>query len=178
MSTSWAHYCQRHHDEIMLGMWMIILLAGVYVVGQLAREQDGLPKMIRKAKPAELDLVKQLQRAVFVPSECVPIDDREWWIAYENGEPVGFAGLRVMDDFGFLCLSGVLPDHRGKGIQRQLIRAREHYCRRKGLTAVITYTVMANPASSNNLIRTGYRLYEPDFAWKGRWVLYWRKELA
>ncbi len=74
--------------------------------------------------------------------------------------------------------AGVAPYARGRGLQRQLIRARERWCRGHGIRLGITYTVPNNCPSSNNLIRCGWRLYTPAHAWGGRDSLYWRREFA
>jgi len=35
-----------------------------------------------------------------------------------------------------------------------------------------------NPASANNFIRAGYRLYRPEYPWAYSNTLYWRKMIA
>ena len=117
-------------------------------------------------------------------SECFPSDDpypiegAYWWIAEEDGQPVAFAGLKLLDEgFGFLCRAGVLPAGRGRGLQRRLIRARMSYARRIGIRSLCTYTVPDNPVSSNNLIRCGFQLYRPPALWAGGECLYWWKDL-
>jgi len=125
----------------------------------------------------ELAAVERLQAAVFTPSDRVPVTGRVWWLGWDGSKPVAFAGLRLVEDAAFLCLSGVLRTHRGRGLQVHLIQTRERFARRTGATACITYTVPDNPASGNSLIRAGFRLYEPQFAWCGRGVLYWQKTM-
>ena len=54
------------------------------------------------------------------------------------------------------------------------MRARKWY----GATKMISYTSADNHASANNLIRSGYLLYEPENAWAGPEFLYWYKPLV
>lgn len=107
-----------------------------------------------------------------------------WWIAYSNREPAAFAALAeayATPNLGYLKRAGVLPEHRGKGLQLRLIRVREAYARKLGCTGMITDTTN-NPASANTLIKAGYRLYQPANPWAftcdmGQHSLYWEKNL-
>jgi GNAT superfamily N-acetyltransferase len=108
-----------------------------------------------------------------------------WWLvwptAYQEGA-VAFAGMRPSlqwDDRGYLCRVGVLPWHRGHGLQRRLLRVREAKARRLGWTSVHTDTT-DNIPSSNSLIKAGYTLFRPALRWgpHAHGTLYWRKALG
>jgi GNAT superfamily N-acetyltransferase len=112
-----------------------------------------------------------------------PVDEHEdyttgwWWLVYDNGEPVAFAGMRhavTETDAVYLSRCGVLTGHRGHGLQRRLLAVRLRLAKSLGFLAVIT-TTFDNPASSNNLIRAGFRLYTPDVPWGSLGTNYWRK---
>lgn len=105
--------------------------------------------------------------------------DGHWWIAYHGSEPVAFAGLQKARsaDSGYLVRSGVLPAHRGHGLQVRLLRAREKQARKNGWRFTLTDTTNNIP-SSNSLIRAGYRLFEPKYPWAFPNSLYWEKELT
>ena len=134
---------------------------------------------VRRATAADQDSVQDLQSRIFTESDRVPVSSCHWWIAEDGVKPVGFAGLRdIGDNIGFLCLSGVLPGARGNGLQRRMIHARTRWAKVSGFSTVITYTLVSNPASSNSLIGAGFRLYDPEIAWLGRTLLYWKKELT
>jgi GNAT superfamily N-acetyltransferase len=106
-----------------------------------------------------------------------PFCHGHWWLAYYDDVPMAFAGLqRHGEDSGYLKRCGVLPGHRGNGLQRKLIRAREAYARRLGYTHLVSDTTNAI-ASANNLIKAGYRLFIPREPWGPKGALYWRKEL-
>jgi GNAT superfamily N-acetyltransferase len=117
----------------------------------------------------------------------LPYDDHEpydqgwWWIAFdESGEPVGFAGMRpatTAQNSVYFSRCGVLSGHRGQGLQKRLLRARAAYARSLGMSAVIT-TTFENPPSANNLIRAGFRQYQPEAPWGQPGTCYWRLTLA
>jgi GNAT superfamily N-acetyltransferase len=103
-----------------------------------------------------------------------------WWLVWKGVEPVAFAGLRLAastPSTGYLHRSGVLPKHRGHRLQVRLIRIREAMARSLGLKRMVSDTT-GNIASSNSLIRAGYRLFEPVGKWAfGDDSLYWEKAL-
>lgn len=109
-----------------------------------------------------------------------PYDVRNghWWIAYDGELPVGYAGVVQSVrwvDAGYLCRAGVIRSHRGNGLQKRLIRVREKRARMLGWNWLITDTAAWNVASSNSLIRCGYRLFKPSHPWGVEGALYWRK---
>lgn len=126
---------------------------------------------------AELD---RLDRVCLAGDDPYPkrADGCEWWIAEAGQGPLAFAGLRWIDDGGyvFLCRAGVLPGHRGQGLHRRLVRARVNRARVLGAKSVITYTVPSNADSSRTLVRQGFVPYTPQDPWVGN-VCYWRRDL-
>jgi len=136
------------------------------------REVDGDDEEIAET----LDLLHDL---CFMDASLRPkYDYGFWWLAYCGNEPVGFAGITpstIGPGVGYLKRAGVLPAHRGHGLQRRLLRVRERRARELGWRSVITDTT-DNVPSSNNLIKAGYRLFEPH-PWAFKHSLYWRKEL-
>lgn len=114
--------------------------------------------------------------------ECLPGDlpldpfEGEWFGLWQGKELIGFASLTPeADGVGYLSRAGVKPSFRGKGGQRMLIKVREKRARELGLTW-LTSDTYNNPASANNLIACGFRMYHPSFPTDG--VCYWRKCLA
>jgi GNAT superfamily N-acetyltransferase len=118
--------------------------------------------------------------------KCLPFDTPSdtncgyWWMAYDSlGLPCAFAGLVSSvrwTDTGYLCRAGVLPSHRGHGLQKKLIRARVRQAKALGWSWLITDT-HENPASSNSLIACGFKLFEPSNPWGLKEALYWRLKL-
>jgi GNAT superfamily N-acetyltransferase len=103
-----------------------------------------------------------------------------WWVAYDGGLPVAFAGLAPStrwSDAGYLCRAGVLRQYRGNGLQKRLIRVRERKAKAIGWKWLLTDTASYNVASSNNLAASGYKLFRPSKLWGYEDGLYWKKEL-
>jgi GNAT superfamily N-acetyltransferase len=76
----------------------------------------------------------------------------------------------------YLCRAGVLPAHRGQGLQKRLIRARIQVAKEKGMNWLVTDT-NDNPASGNSLIACGFKLFEPTVPWAANGAIYWRMKL-
>lgn len=133
-----------------------------------------------------IELLDELDRKIFRGEPLYPKDTphTKWWFVFSGskGSPlVGFAGLTVYPNgIAFLCRSGILPKYRGHGLHLRLIRVREVYARKIGLTRLITYTNVSNISSANNLIRLGFTLYRPHRAWglPHKEALYFSKTLG
>jgi GNAT superfamily N-acetyltransferase len=139
---------------------------------------------IRRAD-RELDLaqiVNALDEECFPDEERPFIKGRAWWLACDDdGHPFGYAALRVFPAdkrTAYLERAGVLPDARGRGTQRKLIRARLREARARGCSVAITYVAADNLASMNNLVSEGFRFYDPEYAWAGSEFLYLARKLA
>lgn len=102
-----------------------------------------------------------------------------WFVVTDSNTVMAFAQLKVtaLPGYGYLSRSGVYEEYRGKGYQVKLIRARERKARKLGLTHLVCDTSNNNHASSNSLIRCGYKLYEPKERWAFADGLYWIKAL-
>jgi GNAT superfamily N-acetyltransferase len=132
-------------------------------------------------KPEIVSILVHLQK-LCLPSDAIyDVSRGHWWVAYtENDKPIGFAGLvrsNAWVDCGYLCRAGVVPSHRGKGLQKRLIKVREAQAKRLNWNWLITDTYL-NPASSNSLISCGFRLYEPSEPWSFPHALYFRKNIS
>lgn len=121
-------------------------------------------------------------------AQCFPSDHRPvlenslWWVVWCGREPVAYAGLRVCEGapnlgLGFLSRAGVVAKHRGKGLQKRLIRAREAEARALGLKELVTYVAHWNCPSINSLAACGYKHYRPATKWGGKEAVYLRKQL-
>lgn len=119
-----------------------------------------------------------LDSAIFKGDEPIKPNAGVWWVADAHGASIGFCGIRKLSySVAFLERAGVMPGYRGRGIHDRMIKLRLRWARKHGVKTVITYTLKDNHASSNNLARNGFALYEPDWAWVGREVLYWMRNL-
>lgn len=133
---------------------------------------------IKRARTvAELAAIEPLDSQCFVRDvEPLKLKQSIAWVAVHvpTGEIVGYALGRIVADANlfYLARAGVAWEHRGRGLQKRLIRARITYARKRGM-GCITYTVHFNPKSINSLIACGFKYYEPTWAWGGREMLYW-----
>jgi len=135
--------------------------------------------LIRNVDPSKKSITTTL---TYLQKKCLPYDEPYdvskgwWWIAYDEDKPVGFAGLVrsiSWSDCGYFCRAGVLPSHRGQGIQKALIQARLRKAKKVGYRWVITDTRDNNP-SANSLINRGFKIYTPSKPWGYDDTLYWR----
>lgn len=116
-----------------------------------------------------------------LPGCSMPGDDHQWWIARaEDGTVAGFCSAVYRPEQGYVFLSSaaVAAAFQGIGLQRRLIRVRVRWARRMGAKQVLTYTVLKNYPSMQNLLRCGFRFWEPPegWAWVGPNVHYFRRE--
>ncbi len=136
------------------------------------REVDGFDDDVAEA-------LCDLHRLTFFDNAPMPeFDFGYWWLVFcDHRTPVGFAGLAPsthVRNAGYFCRVGVLPNHRGCSLQVRLMRRMEDRTRRNGWSCVVSDTT-DNLVSANNFIRTGYRLFQPEYPWGWTNTLYWRK---
>ena len=138
--------------------------------------------MLRIKLSTDLDLIKRLDAVTFPKEELTDyqLARSTWWVAFLDGEPVGYCGAREIGgdpETVFLSRAAVIESARGQGLQRKLIAKRLAWGRSRGKSWAITYTARDNCASSNNLIRSGFKLYRPEWCWAGTEFLYWKRAL-
>lgn len=112
---------------------------------------------------------------------AVDTSEGYWWLAYDEGVPVGFSGViqsTLADGVLYFKRVGVLASHRGQGLQAKLLRACELWAKREGWDRIISDTTFDNIASANSFIRAGYRLFEPPNRWAFKTGLYWSKDIT
>jgi GNAT superfamily N-acetyltransferase len=68
----------------------------------------------------------------------------------------------------FLSSAVVFKGHRGGGLQRRMIRRRLAWARRRGAKYMVTYTIHGNWPSAYNLLRAGFKAYDPQYEYAGR----------
>lgn len=140
----------------------------------------GVGTYIRFARTRDMQrAAKVLERELFPHTEPYDPEEGLWWLAFDSEGPCGFACLRPMGEHGFAFLArcGVLKRARGKRLQTRFIKLRERKTKALGLGQIVTYTAPCNHASSNNLIRCGYLLYNPRYKYGVRGALYFYKDL-
>lgn len=134
---------------------------------------------IRRMLTAEFEQeLYDLQAECFPNYHIYPLHTACWWLAFEDDTPVAFAGFCRGKSTGaaYLCYAGVAASHRGRGLQKRLIRVRVAAARRMGYKQCVTDTY-CNPASANSLIACGFRSFIPHVPWDGPTSQYWRRLL-
>lgn len=130
-------------------------------------------------KPVTAALLQHMQLRILphdVPKETAT---GLWWIAYDGELAVAFASLHPSSqwsDAGYLSRAGVLPSHRGQGLQKRLLRVRERRAKALGLSWLVTDTRM-NPPSANSLISSGFKTFMPSKPWADDYTTYWKKQI-
>ena len=130
-----------------------------------------------------LDLVQM--RLSVLQKKCLPNDkpydttSGYWWIATKNGVDIGFAGLVHSSRWSDCCnliRAGVVPDHRGQGLQKKFIRVRIRQAKALKMNWIVTSTY-DNPASANSLIACNFKMFNPSKPWMAKHTSYWRLKL-
>lgn len=137
-------------------------------------------RAVNAKDPKVSALLTFLQLSTLGGDDPYDVSEGHWWIAYEGELPIGFAGVVQSvrwSDTGYMCRSGVLRAHRGKGVQKRLIRVREMKAKRLGWNWLISDT-FNNPPSANSLISCGYRTFTPSRPWGFEGAIYWRKKIT
>jgi GNAT superfamily N-acetyltransferase len=137
-------------------------------------------RRINLRSPEAQNTLSALQQICLPYDKPYPTNSGWWWVASDVGdEPIAFAGLVPSvrwTDTGYLCRAGVVPDARGKGLQKKLIRLRIRQAYSNEWKWVITDTY-ENPASANSLIACGFKMFDPSAPWGAKGTLYWRLKL-
>lgn len=119
----------------------------------------------RGARAEDEALILRLDKICFPIDAPLAFAGAHWFIGWDGDEPAAYCAWKTVEHdrvpVGFHYRGGVLPDHRGRGLQRQMLRLREEEMRRHGLAKAVTYTDADGAASMRNLIAEGYRPYAP-----------------
>jgi hypothetical protein len=104
--------------------------------------------------------------------------NREWWVILNDANKIiAYCGSIYTEGICIYIRAWVRKDNRGKGLQKKLINIR-YKAALKNSHTVITYTTKDNYPSANNLISQGFKLYFPEYAYGGKEMLYWIKNIG
>jgi GNAT superfamily N-acetyltransferase len=126
---------------------------------------------VRIAEPIEADLYNRVVGAGFLerddwrelePPFRVSLDVPDAWgfLVYTDGGPAGGGMLGLVDGVALLSGDGVLPRHRGQGLQRALIQARLAFARARGCDLACASTAPGT-ASQRSYEACGFRAAYP-----------------
>lgn len=136
-------------------------------------------KFVDGTRPKMNSLLLYMQLETLPADETIDPADGHWWLIKRGSQPVAFLGMTRVDDqahWGYIARVGVLPEFRGKGLQKHLMRVAERKARQLGWARLIS-TTLNNPPSANSFIACGYKTYEPQGPWGYTGTIYWFKDL-
>ena len=87
------------------------------------------------------------------------------FVAEVDGRPIGAGSLHLHHQVGWLRAGSVLPEYRGRGIQRALITHRALHARRLGAD-LIGASAVEGGASAANLERLGFRRVATRYSYR------------
>ena len=130
-------------------------------------------------KTTNYDAINELDNYYFYGCEPLNFDDCiAYMVTASGGINVAYlVANKLADGFYFLSRVAVVEDYRGNNLQYRLQKRLEMDLRTAGVKAISTYTMVGNVHSANNMIKTGYRMYNPAYAWVGDDVNYWKLDL-
>lgn len=120
--------------------------------------------------------LRQLDYKVFSGCNDEFKPNRDWWVIISGNVIIGYCGCAFTEGLCIFVRAWVQKDYRGHGLQKKMIKLRirsAYDCH-----IAITYTTIDNYPSANSLISQGFKLYSPEYAYAGREMLYFQKELA
>lgn len=119
--------------------------------------------------------IREIFDALWGPEEEFPGFDDAWWLVRDAGKVVGFCSARYLADerIVFISSAGLAPSARGHGLQRRMIETRIRWAESKNARQVLTYTMLKNYPSMINLLRCGFKFYDPPYPWAGGDVHYY-----
>ncbi len=102
-------------------------------------------------------------------TSLAPEDRPSCLIGYVNDEPIGMVGLSAFDeeDTGTIAYIGVLPDHRGRGLGRQLLLAATAAARQRGFKQILSDVDVLNTPMRTAMVACGH---QPDLRPWHRWA--------
>ena len=103
--------------------------------------------------------------------------NREWWVILDKNKIIAYCGCLYSQGICIFVRAWVDKKYRGKGLQKRLINVRMRGAKRNFCYTVITYTTPDNYASANNLIRRGFKMYNPEYQYGGSTMLYFIKDI-
>lgn len=86
------------------------------------------------------------------------------FLAMVDGQPAGTGLLTIVDGIGYLGHASTKPEHRGRGAQTALIRARVNRATQMGCDHLVTFTVPGS-SSERNTSRCGFEKVHTIEVW-------------
>ena len=114
----------------------------------------------------------ELDAKVFPNCDNEFLPNRDWWVIMDGDNIIAYCGCLYKERICVFVRAWVAKSHRNKGIHKKLIKIRIINAGIKKCKSIVTYTVRNNYASANNLIKAGFLLHNPMYAYAGSDVMY------
>lgn len=104
----------------------------------------------------------------------------DWWIVSRGGKEAAYCGIvpsYQTPNAGYLSAAAVLPEFRGHGLHRRMLRVRIKHAREMGWTQLFTETIFDNVYSANTMIKCGFLQFKPKVPWGSPYAVYWRRDI-
>lgn len=140
-----------------------------------------LVKIFSQGKILNQDLYDRLQKWDML--HCFPgcgnefLHNRDWWVILDDGKIIAYCGCIYSCNVCIFNRAWVHKNYRGLGLQRKMIKARINAAYKNDCYVCVTYTTPCNTPSANNLIKTKFLLFDPEYKYAGKGMLYFRKKL-
>ena len=127
---------------------------------------------VRKNSALYLQL-KELDAKLFYGCDDEFQPNRDWWVMLDDSQSIiAYCACLYKDKICVFVRAWVVKHHRGNGYHKQLIKVRVKEAVKKRCKSIVRYTLKNNYASANNLIKAGFLLHNPQYAYAGTDVLY------
>lgn len=133
---------------------------------------------VRRATERHMAEIRSLDTCEF--DGCEFPDGHTWWVVLNPpGSVIAYASAVYRPELGYVYLGRcmVVEAFRGHKLQRRLLKVRIAWAKEQNADRVITYTLLKNYESLVNLLRAGFRFYQPDNQYVGDDVHYYRLDL-
>jgi GNAT superfamily N-acetyltransferase len=103
--------------------------------------------------------------SIAAKSEALSQGNAASFVLEERGELLGLCAIWSAGGVAYLLGGGVLPSHRGRGLQIRLAHARLQWAAARGATLAVVATGPGT-ASELNMLRTGFRVAWSSAVWE------------
>lgn len=134
-------------------------------------------KKVRKSTALYSRLI-ELDASIFRNCDDEFKKNRDWWVMLnESNQIIAYCGCLYSEGVCVFVRAWVMSAYRGRGFHKILIKERVAEAEKKKCKSIVTYTMRKNYNSANNLIKAGFLLHNPVYAYAGNDVMYFKKTL-
>jgi GNAT superfamily N-acetyltransferase len=139
-----------------------------------------IKRIIGEAQKAEM---RRLHEICFETEKKVDCDPGGFHLAAFDGKTMVAFALAIPSPLFpqaiYIIRVGVLPDYRGRGLQKEMMRRLETWAKQKGFVSCVSDTANFSVASMRAFISLEYKPFWPEqpAPWALPYSVYWQKSL-